>query len=406
MLEIQKRNKLILQKKIDDYNEKQKLLEERQKEIEIENKIKQKEEQIKRELKEQKIKNTFIRNEELLENKKEKILDNIKKKEENTILVKKKKELFHQRIEKENIEKELEKESKIKQIAQLQENKREDIRKWIKEKNDKIIEFKRQKEIINQNKRILVDEIARKKEEYSSRFQQIFHKKNIDENTLKNIQDMFPNNKEISNLIDEFNELTINTNDKNDIKKKRIQSTKYEKRDKFKISNFSINDNYYDDNYNNNWDKNIRHKNLQIVKDNIYEKYNLVPLPNKRFNKDSYENNNIYNKSYSNQKNENYNILFPNNNDNKELTYEKNNKINNYKNIMNKELLEILRNEKQKDELRQRQLEELDYNDPQRIILEKKYGEEKAKSNSMISQKKSEIEQKISEYELKIKKEY
>ena len=73
---------------------------------------------------------------------------------------------------------------------------------------------------------------------------------------------------------------------------------------------------------------------------------------------------------------------------------------------MNKELLEILRNEKQKDELRQRQLEELDYNDPQRIILEKKYGEEKAKSNSMISQKKSEIEQKISEYELKIKKEY
>ena len=58
---------------------------------------------MKRELKEQKIKNTLIRNEELLEDKKEKILDNIKKKEENTILVKKKKELFHQRIEKENI---------------------------------------------------------------------------------------------------------------------------------------------------------------------------------------------------------------------------------------------------------------------------------------------------------------
>ena len=73
---------------------------------------------------------------------------------------------------------------------------------------------------------------------------------------------------------------------------------------------------------------------------------------------------------------------------------------------MNKELLEILRNEKQKDELRQRELDQLDYNDPQRIILEKKYREEKVKSDSMISQKKSEIEQKISEYELKIKKEY
>ena len=40
---------------------------------------------------------------------------------------------------------------------------------------------------------------------------------------------------------------------------------------------------------------------------------------------------------------------------------------------MNKELLEILRNEKQKDELRQRELEQLDYNDPQRIILEKHF---------------------------------
>ena len=58
---------------------------------------------MKKELKEQKIKNTLIRNEEILKDKKEKILDNIKKKEENTILVKKKKELFHQRIEKENI---------------------------------------------------------------------------------------------------------------------------------------------------------------------------------------------------------------------------------------------------------------------------------------------------------------
>ena len=61
---------------------------------------------------------------------------------------------------------------------------------------------------------------------------------------------------------------------------------------------------------------------------------------------------------------------------------------------MNKELLEILRNEKQKDELRQRELEQLDYNDPQRIILEKKYGEEKAKSNSMISQKNQKLNKK------------
>ena len=159
---------------------------------------------------------------------------------------------------------------------------------------------------------------------------------------------MFPNNKEIGNLIDEYNELIIN--DKSDIEKKRIQSTK--NKTKFNINNYD----------NNNLNKNI----------NIYEKYNIIPLPNKRFIKDLYENNN---KSYSNIKNDSYNILFQNNNNNEELINEQNNKINNYKNTMNKELLEILRNEKQKDELRQRELEQLDYNDPQRIILEKKFRE-------------------------------
>ncbi len=214
---------------------------------------------------------------------------------------------------------------------------------------------------------------------------------------------MFPNNKEISNLIDEYNEL--NNTDKSNIKKKRVQSTKNKIKDKFKIFNYSINDNYDNDNLNKN--KNLyENKNIKILKENIYEKYNIIPLPNKRFNIDSYENNNINNKSYSNLKNNTYNILSQNKNSNEELIYEQNKKINNYKNTMNKEFLEILRNEKQKDELRQRELDQLDYNDPQRIILEKKYREEKVKSDSMISQKKSEIEQKISEYELKIKKGY
>jgi len=177
---------------------------------------------------------------------------------------------------------------------------------------------------------------------------------------------MFPNNKEIGNLIDEYNELIIN--DKSDIEKKRIQSTK--NKTKFNINNYN-----YD---NNNLNKNIsktnlnENKNIKIIKQNIYEKYNIIPLPNKRFIKDLYENNN---KSYSNIKNDSYNILFQNNNNNEELINEQNNKINNYKNTMNKELLEILRNEKQKDELRQRELEQLDYNDPQRIILEKKFRE-------------------------------
>ena len=73
---------------------------------------------------------------------------------------------------------------------------------------------------------------------------------------------------------------------------------------------------------------------------------------------------------------------------------------------MNKELLDLLRNERKKEELRERQLEELDINDPQREVLERKFGEERARISSIISQKNSEIEQKISEYEMKLKKNY
>ena len=51
---------------------------------------------------------------------------------------------------------------------------------------------------------------------------------------------MFPNNKEIGNLIDEYNELIIN--DKSDIEKKRIQSTK--NKTKFNINNYDLLMNY------------------------------------------------------------------------------------------------------------------------------------------------------------------
>ena len=308
----------------------------------------------------------------------------------------------------------MEKENKRRQIAQLQENKREDIRKWIEDKNEKIEEFKRQKELINENKRLISDEIARRKEEYSSRFQQIFQKKNIDENTLKTIQEMFPNNKEIENLIDEYN--ALNTNEDN--KKNRNTSATGKNKYNQSLSNYGYDNNFeknnrnkiaddgnktYDSNTNiNNY--NDSKKQIELAKQNIYEKYNIKPLPNKRFNVNDNNNSNS-------QKNESntYNNTF-NDKKNKKIPIEMNNeneqKLNDYKSKMNKELLDLLRNERKKEELRERQLEELDINDPQREVLERKFGEERARISSMISQKNSEIEQKISEYEMKLKKNY
>ena len=321
---------------------------------------------------------------------------------------------MNERIEKKNIEKEMEKENKRRQIAQLQENKREDIRKWIEDKNEKIEEFKRQKELINENKRLISDEIARRKEEYSSRFQQIFQKKNIDENTLKTIQEMFPNNKEIENLIDEYN--ALNTNEDN--KKNRNTSATGKNKYNQSLSNYGYDNNFeknnrnkfaddgnktYDSNTNiNNY--NDSKKQIELAKQNIYEKYNIKPLPNKRFNVNDNNNSNSQ-KNESNTYNNNFNDK-----KNKKISIEMNNeneqKLNDYKSKMNKELLDLLRNERKKEELRERQLEELDINDPQREVLERKFGEERARISSIISQKNSEIEQKISEYEMKLKKNY
>ena len=225
---------------------------------------------------------------------------------------------------------------------------------------------------------------------------------------------MFPNNKEIENLIDEYN--ALNTNEDN--KKNRNTSAAGKNRYNQSLSNYGYDNNFekndgnkfaddgnktYDSNTNiNNY--NDSKKQIELAKQNIYEKYNIKPLPNKRFNVNDNNNSNsqknesnTYNNNFNDKKNKK--ILIEMNNENEQ-------KLNDYKSKMNKELLDLLRNERKKEELRERQLEELDINDPQREVLERKFGEERARISSMISQKNSEIEQKISEYEMKLKKNY
>ena len=148
---------------------------------------------------------------------KKKIMDQIKQKELNMLEQQNNKKIQNEIIHQENLERQIEKENKIKQIAEEQEKKREDTLQWIINKNNKVEEFKRQKELINENQRKIAIKINRKKEEYSQRFHQIFSKKNIDENTLNAIKEMFPNNQEINHLIDDFNEMNGKKNNEGKI---------------------------------------------------------------------------------------------------------------------------------------------------------------------------------------------
>ena len=78
-------------------------------------------------------------------------------------------------------------------------------------------------------------------------------------------------------------------------------------------------------------------------------------------------------------------------------------KVKEYRLKMNRELLDLLAKEKQKEANRERQLEEYEMNDPKRNQLEKKFGEERAKASIAISKKNEEIENKIKDYERKLR---
>ena len=95
----------------------------------------------------------------------------------------------------------------MKEIAQKNQNKINDTRMKLYDKDKKVENFLRQKHILNEQKKIFSEQVCKQKQLYSEKFENIFRKKNIDEQTLASIKNMFPDNKQISDIINELNEL-------------------------------------------------------------------------------------------------------------------------------------------------------------------------------------------------------
>ena len=263
---------------------------------------------------------------------------------------------------------------------------------------------------------------------------------------------MFPNKQEINKLINDFNEINNPSEQK---KTKRNKSaiksnrtyTSFEKnkKDSSIWDNYKLNNNNYLNNNNNYIDKN-KYKN-EIIQNN---KYNYRPksttnniidnstsntnqknsfilkeynnnINNYKTNSNFYVNNNI-NLSQSNTNNQlkkeeiyaKYNIQIPNNNNIILSDFDlSNNSLNNsnfssdkfkqYKNRLNKEYLDILAKEKEKVEERERKLEQINIDNPQRKVLEEQYKKENAQSQTYLMNKKKEIDKKINEYKKEFK---
>ena len=205
--QILENNEILKQKKIENYYEKQRILQIKREEREKINEIKKKERQNKNEEKEQKIKDTLIKNNEILIERKNKIMNDIKQREYNTQKVWRKRQKDAQKAQEEHMEKKLEKEFRVKEIAQQKENKINDTRMKLYDKDKKVESFMKQKHLLNEQKRNFSEQISKQKQMYSEKFENLFNKKNIDEETLAAIKNMFPHSHQISEVIKEFNEL-------------------------------------------------------------------------------------------------------------------------------------------------------------------------------------------------------
>lgn len=398
---VQETNEFLLRQKVEEYNERQRLLSERKKqqEKELEERNRQRLEEISQN--NERIKSTIKKNEERIEMNKTRTMMKIKEKEQNTIQVQKEKDLLNKRLQEENIQKRLEQEEKIRQTEVMQINRREETLEWIKNKADKVDEFNAQKSIINDQKRQIQDEITRKKQEYSERFNSIFQQKTINQNTIRTIQGMFPENPKIGALLENFQTLNSETSTSK-IKDQRGQSAKgnYGTQTNSTIFNRSTQQADYDRTH---YKRAVSTKANKAKPTKLYldkESKPISQIDNNNYKAIKTTNDNnafVYSQENknTNRDRDNYNdynnkIKMPAmkyNDTNASSEMEITQRLKDYRLSLNKELLNILAEEKKKEAERESQLENCRYNPTKERELEKRFGEERAIASMKITQK-------------------
>ena len=207
---ILERNKAIKQKKIDNYNEKQKKLALKREIMEKNNEIKKLEKMQQKEENEQKIHNTLNKNKFLINQRKNKIIKEIKLKEYNTQQVWKKKLEKNEKNEEILLGKRIVTEFKVKEKEQQKINMLYDKEIKLNNRDEKIKNFLEQKHMINEQKKTICEEINNQKKLYSERIQNLFDKGTINKKTLNQIKNNFSYSPQITKVIDKFDKLMEN----------------------------------------------------------------------------------------------------------------------------------------------------------------------------------------------------
>lgn len=380
------RNEQMEKQKVESYYEKQKQIQQKKEELEEIHKeeIRQKIERQKN--RENKIKQTLQMN-ELMENaKKNEIIEKIEFKEER----KKNLQMMKERecMEKSEIivRKKLEKEENIKRIARMQEYERAKTLERLQEKSMRLEEFKLQKSIIADKKREIQDEISRKKQEYVEKFEKIFKKKNIDEQTVKTLVQMFPDNEEIQVMANNLrtNNSSTSGNFRKTDSRRRMRNTPAEESKMSKTSRISqdgnsnigmpsIQMNKYG--FNNFTNPSVINRTSNNSAHSAVDSSNKLPKTDKnqtQSNKDSYKN--TKNKTLNDN---DANKLPPLNE--KDIAK----KLDEFRLKLNQNLLKLLSEERQKEDERERVLA-VTTDSGERKKLEKYFGYERAQASTKI----------------------
>ena len=225
------------QRIIDNYNRKQELIAIKKKEIETQN---QKEQDIRKQKnieREEHMKMILDNNEQLLLHKKQATLDNLHLKKANTIKLLSNKSMENlQRIE-EIKEKLILKQNYIREVQKKKEDKIKENSLYITEKRNKIEKIKEQQRALSERKKIIKDEILLKRQMYEMEFKNLFHNKQLDDQQIIKIHQMFPDNEKINCLLIKLAELEREKeNERESMRLKTIELDEELRRTKEKFS--------------------------------------------------------------------------------------------------------------------------------------------------------------------------
>lgn len=154
---------------------------------------------------ERKQKETLIKNEILLNKRKENIMNKIKERGRNIERTQYEKD-YNYLIDKEKkLIKKLDQRNKVRLMEQYLINKRENLRKEQYKRDKKINRFMRNKTGIFHKKKLIYDEMMKENEQENDRIEKILYRKSYDTKSLNSFRDIFPENEKINEIINEIN---------------------------------------------------------------------------------------------------------------------------------------------------------------------------------------------------------